>query len=103
MKIGFWSDSHNFPNLPIMKLSAYHKSIGDKAELYDRTKHYDLVYVSKVFSFSPDIDSIYPVQADEIRKGGTGYCISVANGKEIYDKLCCQQKRGLLVTPGCRY
>ncbi len=86
MKIGFWSDSHNFPNLPIMKLSAYHKSIGDKAELYDRTKHYDLVYVSKVFSFSPDIDSIYPVQADEIRKGGTGYCISVANGKEIYDK-----------------
>ena len=23
MKIGLWSDSHNFPNLPIMKLSAY--------------------------------------------------------------------------------
>ena len=71
MKIGLWSDSHNFPNLPIMKLSAYHKSIGDDAELYDHTKHYDLVYASKVFSFSPDIDSVYPVQADEVRKGGT--------------------------------
>lgn len=25
MKIGLWSDSHNFPSLPLMKLSAYHK------------------------------------------------------------------------------
>ena len=86
MKIGLWSDSHNFPNLPIMKLSAYHKSIGDDAELYDHTKHYDLVYASKVFSFSLDIDSVYPVQADEVRKGGTGYCISVINGREVYNK-----------------
>ena len=86
MKIGLWSDCHNFPSLPLMKLSAYHKSIGDDAELYDHTKHYDLVFASKVFSFSPDIESVYPVQADEIRKGGTGYCISVVNGREVYDK-----------------
>ena len=67
-------------------LNNNHKSIGDDAELYDHTKYYDLVYASKVFSFSPDIDSVYPVQADEIRKGGTGYCISVINGREVYDK-----------------
>ena len=86
MKIGLWSDCHNFSSVPLMKLSAYHKSIGDEAERYDHTKHYDLVYASKVFNFSPDIDSDYPVQADEIRKGGTGYCISVVNGREVYDK-----------------
>ena len=44
------------------------------------------MYASKVFSFSPDIDSVYPVQADEVRKGGTGYCISVVNDREVYDK-----------------
>lgn len=68
-----------------MKLSAYHKSIGDAVELFDRWNTYDLVYASKVFSFTEDID-VYPVMADEIRKGGTGYCISVENGKEVFDK-----------------
>lgn len=84
MKIGLWSDSHNFPSLPLMKLLSYHKSIGDEVELFDRWNSYDLMYASKVFSFTEDID-VYPVQADEIRKGGTGYCISVQNGREIFD------------------
>lgn len=86
MHIGLWSDCHNFPSLPLMKLSAYHKSIGDKAEHFTPIDHYDLVYASKVFSFTPDIDDEYIVQADEVRKGGTGYCISVENGKEVFDK-----------------
>lgn len=86
MHIGLWSDCHNFPSLPLMKLSAYHKSIGDKVELFTPIDHYDLVYASKVFSFTPDIDDDCIVQADEVRKGGTGYCISVENGKEIFDK-----------------
>ena len=68
-----------------MKLSAYHKSIGDTVELFDRWKGYDLVYASKTFSFTEDIDA-YPVQADEICKGGTGYCISVENGREVFDE-----------------
>lgn len=84
-KVGLWSDCHNFPSLPLMKLSAYHKSIGDTTELFNRWDTYDLVYASKVFSFTEDIDT-YLVQADEIRKGGTGYCISVQNGKEVFDK-----------------
>ena len=86
MKIGLWSDCHNFPSLPLMKLSAYHKSIGDEVELFDRWSGYDLVYASKVFSFTEDID-VYPVQADELRKGGTGYCISVKDGREVFDDL----------------
>lgn len=33
MKIGLIDvDGHNFPNLPLMKLSAYHKSIGDSVD-----------------------------------------------------------------------
>lgn len=84
-KIGLWSDCHNFPSLPLMKLSAYHKAIGDTVEHYFALNHYDLVYASKVFSFTPDIDDTCIVQADEIRRGGTGYCISVQNGKEVFD------------------
>lgn len=68
-----------------MKLSAYHKSIGDDVELFDYWNGYDLVYASKVFSFTEDID-VFPVNADELRKGGTGYCISVQNGREVFDK-----------------
>lgn len=86
MDIGLWSDCHNFPSLPLMKLSAYHKSIGDTVELFNRWNTYDLVYSSKVFSFTDDIDGEYFVNADEVRKGGTGYCISVVNGKEVFDK-----------------
>lgn len=85
-KIGLWSDSHNFPNLPLMKLSAYHKAIGDSVERYFPLNHYDLVYASKVFSFTPDIDANSVVLTDEIRKGGTGYCISVQDGKEVFDR-----------------
>lgn len=84
--IGLWSDCHNFPSLPLMKLSAYHKSIGDTVEHYMPLNHYDLVYASKTFSFTDDIDEDCIVMADEVRKGGTGYCITVENGKEIFDK-----------------
>ena len=74
MKVGLIDvDSHNFPNLPLMKLSAYHKSLGDAVEWCNPLDHYDRVYQSKVFdeTYSPDIDW-YP-NADEIIKGGTGY------------------------------
>jgi hypothetical protein len=85
-KIGLWSDCHNFPSLPLMKLSAYHKSIGDEVEMYMPLNQYDIVYASKVFSFTDDIDVDSVIQADSVIRGGTGYCISVVNGKEIFDK-----------------
>lgn len=85
-KIGLWSDCHNFPSLPLMKLSAYHKSKGDEVEMLNHLEHYDLAYCSKTFSFTSDAEATGIIQADEMIKGGTGYCISVANGKEIFDK-----------------
>lgn len=76
MKIGLIDvDGHNFPNLPLMKLSAYHKGNGDAVEWYNPLlawKYpYDKVYMSKVFTFTPDY--LHPVNAQEIIRGGTGY------------------------------
>ena len=87
MKIGLIDvDGHNFPNIPLMKISAWHKAQGDTVEWYDSmfSGHMDKVYMSKVFSFTPDY--IYPIYADEIIQGGSGYCISLVNGKEEFDK-----------------
>lgn len=86
MKIGLWSDCHNFPSLPLMKLSAYHKSLGDNVSLYYPIEEYDRVYASKTFSFTADIDDEYAVRADELLRGGTGYCINTKNGKEIFNE-----------------
>lgn len=86
MKIGLWSDNHNFPSLPLMKISAYHKQLGDDVEMLNYLKHYDKVDCSKVFSYTPDVDEMCVVNADEIQRGGTGYCISLQNGKEVFDK-----------------
>lgn len=79
-------DGHNYPNLPLMKLSAWHKKQGDSVEWYDPmfSGHMDKVYLSKVFSFTPDYQ--YCIDADEIVKGGSGYCIETVNGKEHFDK-----------------
>lgn len=74
MKIGLIDvDGHNFPNLALMKISAWHKKQGDTVEWCFPLDHYDIVYQSKVFdeTYSPDIDW-YP-NADKIIKGGTGY------------------------------
>lgn len=67
-----------------MKLSAWHKKQGDTVEWYEPlfSGHMDRVYMSKVFSFTPDYE--YYIDADEIIKGGSGYCIELVNGKEIY-------------------
>lgn len=46
--------------------------------------HMDKVYMSKVFSFTKDYE--YFVNADEVVTGGSGYCISLVDGKEVYDK-----------------
>ena len=74
MKIGLIDvDGHNFPNIALMKISAWHKAQGDEVEWCLPLYHYDIVYQSKVFdeTYSPDIEW-FP-QADKVVKGGTGY------------------------------
>lgn len=87
MKIGLIDvDGHNFPNLPLMKLSAWHKKRGDSVEWYSPllSPHLDAVYMSKVFSSSADYP--YYVDADIVSKGGSGYAIETTNGFEHFDK-----------------
>lgn len=82
-------DGHNFPNIPLMKISAWHKKQGDSVEWYEPLRHgfpekpLDKVYMSKVFSFTPDYE--YYINADEIIKGGSGYCIELKDDKEVYN------------------
>lgn len=66
-------DSHNFPNLCLMKLSAYHKARGDTVEWHDTGQHYDLVYMSRIFTDTYSKDYAAPINADHIIRGGTGY------------------------------
>ena len=81
-------DGHNFPNLALMKISAWHKAQGDYVEWWwSDLVHYDIVYMSKIFSNSYTKDVAEPMNADVVIKGGTGYCISIdTDGKEVFDK-----------------
>ena len=82
MRIGLVDvDGHNFPNLALMKLSAWHKAQGDDVEWVFPFRHYDRVYKSKVFTFSPDDITAY--DADEVLCGGTGYDIKSVLPEEI--------------------
>ena len=80
-------DGHNFPNLALMKISAYHKSIGDSVEFVTNCfEHYDKIYVSKIFSDEYSSYDYPCYNADEVEYGGTGFAISVVDDKEVYDK-----------------
>ena len=74
MRIGLIDvDSHNFPNLALMKISAYHKAQGDEVEWWWGWGQYDRVYKSKVFDETYTKDHPDPVNTQEIIYGGTGY------------------------------
>ena len=93
-----------FPNLGLMKLSAWHKAQGDTVEWWNPVRHYDRVYISKVFS---DAYSPYEepwIDAEEIVRGGSGYAITNVDGKEVYDKTKDPppSRRGGAHLPGLR-
>lgn len=66
-------DGHKFPNLALMKISAYHKAKGDNVEWCIPMMPYDIVYQSKVFDDTYSKDITFTPLADKIIKGGTGY------------------------------
>ena len=66
-------DGHNFPNLALMKISAWHKAQGDTVEWCLPLNKYDIVYQSKVFDETYSKDISFVPQADKVIKGGTGY------------------------------
>ncbi len=110
MKIGLIDvDGHNFPNLVLMKLSAWHKAQGDTVEWWWGWDHYDRIYMSKVFDDTYTLDISEPVNGEEIVKGGTGYDLKGTLPDEvehmmpdysIYPKLTKDTAFGFL-TRGC--
>ncbi len=54
-RIGIIQVDGKIPNMALMKIAGYHEKIGDKVEHYLGplwNDHYDLIYASKLFSFS---------------------------------------------------
>lgn len=74
--IGLIAVDSFYPNLALMKISSFHKAKGDHVDWYNPFDEYDVVYLSKVFSFTEDYLQ-YILNAKEVRKGGTGYSLSV--------------------------
>lgn len=70
-----------YPNLALGKIARYHKQMGDIVEWAIPFYHYDIIYMSKVFNFTPDDLTFY--NANRIVKGGTGYDIASQLPEEI--------------------
>lgn len=104
-------DGHNFPNVALMKISAWHKQRGDHVDWYDPLGgRIDVVYKSKVFTFTEDYK--YPIYAEKEICGGTGYYYPSGGEKlpdeiehiypdyDLYPTLCRDTAYGFL-TRGC--
>ena len=97
------SDKTGFPNLALMKISAWHKAQGDTVEWWNPMLTYDRVYSSKVFTFTSECEYLPP----NTIKGGTGYGMYTDLPQEIDDMLAdysiypeCKHAIGFL-TRGC--
>ena len=72
---------HSFPNIVCMKLSNYHKHLGDGVKhllSYENLGQYDKVYISKAFTNSniPDVNPFFEdpiLMRSNVEYGGTGF------------------------------
>lgn len=72
-----------YPNIALAKIARFYKEHGDEVEWYcPFSPWYDIVYMSKVFNFSPDYPYIF-INAKSIVKGGTGYNVESVLPTEI--------------------
>ena len=74
MKIALLEVDSKWPNFALMKISAWHKSQGDTVEWYNPFDSFDICYMSKIFSFTPDYGQ-YMTNVCKVVRGGTGYSI----------------------------
>lgn len=82
MRVGLVDvDGHNFPNLALMKISAWHKAQGDTVCFASSLDFYDKIYMAKVFTFTED--DLHCYQARELIRGGTGYNLNAFLPHEI--------------------
>lgn len=82
MRVGMLAVDSDYPNLALMKISRYHKERGDEVEWYNPFDWYDVLYMSKIFSFTEDWLQVIG-NAGKIVKGGTGYSLASTLPAEI--------------------
>lgn len=75
MRVALLAVDSKYPNLALMKISSWHKKQGDIVEWYTPFGSYDTLYMSKIFSFTPEYGYCITNVKGEILRGGTGYCI----------------------------
>lgn len=73
--VGLYPIDSKIPNLPLMKISAWHKSIGDRTMLYRKYTKFDIIYISKIFSKSSTRSIPLNFKCKKIF-GGSGYSIT---------------------------
>ena len=79
MKVRLLAFDSLIPNYAIMKISTYHKRMGDVVDYMDT----DILYVSKIFTFTEDYQYFPSSERTKIIKGGTGYDIHSKLPEEI--------------------
>jgi hypothetical protein len=75
LKVRLLAPDSKIPNLAIMKISTYHKQLGDDVDWYRHEYDFmdtDILYISKVFKFTDDVQDL-PINDCKIIRGGTGY------------------------------
>ena len=97
MKIGLLALDSKIKNIAIEKIRLYYQSKNIIAEDYNSFEKYDIVYISKIFNFTPE----YPIyiNSDKIIKGGSGYNIETKLPQEI-EKMKPKINYGF-ITRGC--
>lgn len=103
MKIALHDHENNgYPNVALMKLSAWHKLQGDHVSWFSQFDLYDRVYSSKVFTWT----KVDPYIPKDTVIGGTGHDITTTLPDEIesmmpdYSLYDCDKSYGFL-TRGC--
>lgn len=105
MKVGIVNVDSVIPNVALMKLSAWHKQLGDDVAIYNPlTDTPDRIYASKIFKFTDDY-AYFPADC-EIVRGGTAYDPMVRLPQEAediypdYELFACEYAIGR-ITRGC--
>lgn len=74
MAIGLIDIDSKIPNLALMKISSYYKSLGEKVEFIKPNKQYEKIYASAIFTKSKDkCEKLQDIHGDKIEIGGTGW------------------------------
>lgn len=85
MKVRLLAPDSKYPNYAIMKISTYHKRKGDDVGWYIHELDFtdtDILYISKIFTFTKDVE-LLPMNDCKIIRGGTGYDIHSKLPQEI--------------------